>query len=395
MTLENRNITCGYEWEFGEIHKSTFERYFAERNFTKGFTVDTDASSGVTAEIKTCPLVPCQTSREFVQNLLSHINAIARQECSSVDDIVNTGCGVHVHIGNAPINSNVDPDEYCRASIEAWPRIHTDHAMPFDFEILRDVVYRYARMQSIINTMLAPSRTENTMCWGLSNLIDEILGSRDIQELNRALGGTPSGGKFSAITLAHDPRSYPNRDQDRVGTVEFRQHHGTSDFEKSWKWLEFICNLFTHTHNERIGFENNQTSVQETPTNDIFRRGSRNNVQYHLIRSNSGATTRDIMDVTGRSEQSVRRGISEIRDRLEQLGFDRSALVTHDQIANGHRYGDGTDLNGYQVLQTVETQLAGAELLPENRRGIDSIFAGLSDNDFEWWQARIANFASQ
>ena len=115
MTLENRNMTFGFEWEFGEIHKSTFERYFAERNFTKGFTVDTDASSGVTAEIKTCPLVPCQTSREFMQNLLSHINAIARQECSSVDDIVNTGCGVHVHIGNAPINSNVDPDEFCRA----------------------------------------------------------------------------------------------------------------------------------------------------------------------------------------------------------------------------------------------------------------------------------------
>ena len=99
------------------------------------------------------------------------------------------------------------------------------------------------------------------------------------------------------------------------------------------------------------------------------------------------------MDVTGRSEQSVRRGISEIRDRLEQLGFDRSALVTHDQIANGHRYGDGTDLNGYQVLQTIEAQVSGAELLPENRRGIDSIFASLSDSDFEWWQARIANFA--
>ena len=45
--------------------------------------------------------------------------------------------------------------------------------------------------------------------------------------------------------------------------------------------------------------------------------------------------------------------------------------------------------------QEIKTQLAGAELLPENRRGIDSIFAGLSDNDFEWWQARIANFASQ
>jgi hypothetical protein len=394
MTLENRKMTFGIEWEFGQISRAKFERYFQDRNFTKGFTVDTDASAGVTAEIKTCPLVPCQTSREFVQNLLSHINAIARQECSSIDDIVNTGCGVHVHIGNSPINDNVDPDAFCRASIEAWPRIHTDHAMPFDFEILRDVVWRYARMQMVINTMLARSRTDNNMCWGLFNLLDEIKNSNDMRELHRTLCDTPNGGKFSAITLSHDPRVNPSRDQDRVGTIEFRQHHGTSDFEKSWKWLEFICNLFTHTHNERMSVEASRTSVRETPSNDIFRRGSRNNVQYHLIRSNGGATTRDIMDQTGRSEQSVRRGISEIRDRLEQLGFDRSALVTHDQIANGHRYGDGTDLNGYQVLQTVETQVAGAELLPENRRGIDSIFAGLSDNDFEWWQGRIAHFAS-
>ncbi len=44
MTLENRNMTFGFEWEFGQISRAKFERYFAERNFTKGFFVDTDAS---------------------------------------------------------------------------------------------------------------------------------------------------------------------------------------------------------------------------------------------------------------------------------------------------------------------------------------------------------------
>ena len=58
MTLENRKMTFGIEWEFGQISRAKFERYFQDRNFTKGFTVDTDASAGVTAEIKTCPLVP-------------------------------------------------------------------------------------------------------------------------------------------------------------------------------------------------------------------------------------------------------------------------------------------------------------------------------------------------
>ena len=103
-----------------------------------------------------------------------------------------------------------------------------------------------------------------------------------------------------------------------------------------------------------------------------------------MMRALDGATTRDIMNATGCSEQRVRAAVSEIRARVGD-----AAVVTHTQQANGGRYGDGTDLTRYEVLQTFETQSTGAALMPENRRGMPSIWAGLSDNLFEFWQDRI------
>ena len=103
-----------------------------------------------------------------------------------------------------------------------------------------------------------------------------------------------------------------------------------------------------------------------------------------MMRNDNGATTRDIMDATGCSEQRVRAAVSEIRQRVGD-----AAVVTHTQQSNGARYGDGTDLTRYQVLQTIETETSGVTLLPENRIGIPSIWAGLVDSEFEHWQNRI------
>ena len=103
-----------------------------------------------------------------------------------------------------------------------------------------------------------------------------------------------------------------------------------------------------------------------------------------MMRSDNGATTRDIIDATGCSEQRVRAAVSEIRQRVGD-----NSVVTHTQQSNGARYGDGTDLTRYQVLQTIETETSGTTMLPENRSGAASIWSGLDDSEFEWWQDRI------
>jgi hypothetical protein len=103
-----------------------------------------------------------------------------------------------------------------------------------------------------------------------------------------------------------------------------------------------------------------------------------------MMRNDGGATTRDIMDATGCSEQRVRAAVSEIRNRVGD-----AAVVTHTQQANGGRYGDGTDLARYEVLSSYEEQGNGVSLLPDHRAGNPSIWAGLDDALYETWQDRI------
>ena len=107
-----------------------------------------------------------------------------------------------------------------------------------------------------------------------------------------------------------------------------------------------------------------------------------------MMRSEHGATTQEMMDATGVTEQRIRAAVSEIRNRVGQ-----SAVVTHTQQANGATYGDGTHHTRYQVLTEVTVQGSGTRLMPENRRGGTSIWCGVSDDRFEWWQRRMAEIS--
>jgi len=107
-----------------------------------------------------------------------------------------------------------------------------------------------------------------------------------------------------------------------------------------------------------------------------------------MMRSDNGATTQEIMDATGCSEQRVRAAVSEIRNRIGDAG-----VITGTQQANGARYGDGTNHTAYRVPFTFETQSNGVTLLPDNSIGNASIWAGISDDMFAWWQDRIQTLA--
>ena len=68
------------------------------------------------------------------------------------------------------------------------------------------------------------------------------------------------------------------------------------------------------------------------------------------------------------------------------------AIICHNMQAYGHSYGDSQgnhDLNGYEAIQSVSRTIEGeAALLPENRLGIASIFAGLDDQTYEYLNSR-------
>jgi hypothetical protein len=326
-------------------------------NGIKGCLVKPDGTPSVDAEIVLPPMPICQTAKQYLESVCTVL--------SNADCRINQSCGLHVHIGNAPLADTTHAARFTGDSIlhtERTGRFLSEHGEPFDFTIVKDLFVRWERQQDIINTMFPRSRTNNRYCKPLN--ATKIENANTISELNHS--------KFYTINL----------DTWRNGTIEFRQHSGTIEANKIWRWLQFLDNFVNWTIEARVEHGETSTTI-ETPTAP-FRNGSRVGVQYTMMRNDNGATTRDIMDATGCSEQRVRAAVSEIRNRVGD-----NAVVTHTQQSNGARYGDGTDHTRYQVLQTIESETSGVTLLPENRIGIPSIWAGLDDSEFEWWQNRI------
>ena len=336
-----------------------------ENRGVKGCEVKPDGTPTVDAEIVLPPLADCQVAFEYLQ---AACNAIAAAGAT-----VNRACGLHVHISNAPLETE-ELARFTGDSIAFKERtgrymIGTYFGEPLDAVAVKDIMQRYTAQQDVISSMMPASRRDNRYCRPLNPA--RIEAAQTLNELTQA-----TYGKFSTINLTTWSR----------GTIEFRQHSGTIEADKIWNWVQFLLNLVSWTTEHRVE-GGTRTIVTETPLQP-FRRNSRVGVQYTMMRAEGGATTREIMQATGCSEQRVRAAVSEIRHRVGD-----AAVVTHTQQANGARYGDGTDLTRYSVRHITETEAEGATLMPENRIGISSIWAGLSDDLFEYWQHRIEELA--
>ena len=336
-----------------------------QRDGILGAQVKPDGTPGVDAEIVLPPLADCSVAWQYVASVC---RSLERAGCS-----VSDKCGLHVHISNAPLTTA--PSAYTGDSIAHSARsggfLTGDHfGDPLDAVAVKDIMQRYTAQQDVIDSMLPASRRNNRYCMPLS--------ARQIDAAPLTIAGLQAAtrGKFSTVNLQTWTR----------GTIEFRQHSGTIEAAKVHRWAQFVLNLVTWTTSERV--EGGTRTIEEQTPEQPFRRNSRVGIQYTMMRSENGATTRDIMLATGCSEQRVRAAVSEIRARVGD-----AAVITHTQQAQGARYGDGTDLTRYQVQTTWTREENGATLRPENRRGGESIWSGLPDELFEAWQTRIEQIA--
>ena len=349
--------TFGIEIETSGASIPEIKRAFANAEI-RGCDVKPDGTPRVDAEIVLPPLAPCDFSFDYIKKICRVL--------ASVNAKVNSACGLHVHIGNAPLNDSTHAVRFSGDSIahrETTGRyISGCYGDPMDAVEVKDLELRYTRQQEIINSMFPRSRTDNRYCYPLN--LRSIENATTIQEL--------TFGKFKAINL----------DTWRNGTIEFRQASGTIEADKIINWVNFLLNLVDHTRNNRV--ENGGRTIDHNTPEQPFRRGARVGVQYNMMRTDGGATTQEIMDATGCSEQRVRAAVSEIRNRVGDM-----AVVTNTQQANGASYGDGTHHTSYTVLFTYTEQGSGASLLPDHRIGNPSIWSGVSDELFEWWNDRI------
>jgi len=335
-------------------------------NDIKGCIVKLDGTPNVDCEIVLPPLAPCDFAFDYIKKV-----------CRVLEDIgcrINRQCGLHVHISNAQ-TLHANPTNLSASSIqytEATGRFINGseyYADPMDAVAVKDIMIRYAKSQATINSMFPRSRTNNRYCSTMH--LDRLNSARTIEQLRDA-----TTGKFSVINLLH----WQN------GTIEFRQASGTIEADKIINWVLFLINLVHHTVENRI--ENGSSSETISTPEQVFRSGSRIGLIYSMCRSNGGSNVTDLMNATGTTAINIRARISEIRARLSD-----DAVVTHTMQANGNSYGDGQDLARYEILSEYQTQSTGARLMPDNRIGLESVWSGLSDELFEWWQNRITELS--
>lgn len=374
-----RNRLEGLEVEFSlrgtDLDYSDIHRKIQEAGI-RGTKCIPDASAGVDGEVVFPPLPYNQFSIDYIKSVIDLL--------VSNGATINSGCGMHVHIGNAKIKDGINPITFAGQCIQSIHEHGNIDALklecleePMDAIAVKDIMNRYKDNQTSINGFFPQSRTSNGMC----KPITRTIAGNTIQELKAC-----TSGKFSVINL----QPWTSK-----GTIEFRQASGTLEMDKILNWMEFILTLVAQTVDNRI--ETGSAPVTfTTPETAPFRRGTRVGVVYEMARQRGGVSTRDLMDATGGTDGDIRRQISEIRTRLESQGFDRTrAVIQHDQATQGHRYGSGTDLNGYEIVRTYETISTGAQLLPDNRIGSASIWANVSDPVFEWFQNRIIDLRSR
>ena len=353
-----------------------------------------ESTRGIAAEIITPPMADCPDCRNDIARLLTWIDnkgGRGQRQFKAQQDIT---AGLHIHVGVNMQDSDIwPPSEFWRSS-KRHMAATGNHYAGRDFKVMdlmlaKDVITRWADNWDVIQSMLPQKRRDRHGNWMATSIAHVAEGGRhhnrfmaetDAKAAKLILAGDRDG-KFAAVSL--DTWT-------RLGTIEFRQPSCTLDHKKLWGWIDIITTAFKTSMDGRI---TPMASAQtlETPA-QLFRRGSRVAVLYSMMRSEGGATTRALISATGWDADTIRARASEIRSKLHALGINGDVAVeNHSQQEYGHRYGSSAgqyDLGGYEVLREV-TAARPCELLPANRRAPASIWYGISDELFEFWQARI------
>lgn len=428
--LNNGNfLTFGCEWEITNAepcqnpNNRAKRRYMQEIDFTPhreswgvdewkrhlqahGFDwvlVEYESTGHVAAEIISPPIADCAAARSDIARLLSFIEKSGGRGLRQFRfqrDVTN---GLHVHVGiNVQDASRNSPTEFWSKSKEYMQQRRRHYAghpvgiMPL--ALAKDVISRWGSNWSLIQTMLPEKRRSS---WAATSVTHVAEGGRSYDDFwaltaaddsDRAVAAAARecarllGGKMAAVSMDTWARH---------GTIEFRQHASTTDSAKVWGWIELIDTVFKTSFHHRLSSQAPaaQTVVEETPAH-LFRRVSRVGVLYSMARVSGGATTRELMAATGWDCQTIRARFSEIRSRLESRGLHGQVAVRqHSQQEYNHRYGSSNgqyDLGGYEILTQYEvTQPAQPALLPIDRRAPLTIWFGVSDALYEWWQRRI------
>ena len=151
------------------------------------------------------------------QSGLDEVKAVC-EALSEVGALINKSCGFHAHFGT---------DDF-KESISVWRNLYTN----------------YATLEEDIDAFMPPSRRRNTYCASLKvrGWREKMENARTLVELEKAITNRSRYFKLNS-------QSYW-----RHGTVEFRQHSGTIEFDKIRNWLMFCARFIELSKRERLGY---------------------------------------------------------------------------------------------------------------------------------------------
>lgn len=149
------------------------------------------------------------------QSGLDEVKAVC-EALSEVGALINKSCGFHAHFGT---------DDF-KESISVWRNLYTN----------------YATLEEDIDAFMPPSRRRNTYCASLKvrGWREKMENARTLVELEKAITNRSRYFKLNS-------QSYW-----RHGTVEFRQHSGTIEFDKIRNWLMFCARFIELSKREKL-----------------------------------------------------------------------------------------------------------------------------------------------
>lgn len=178
------------------------------------FKIVSDSSiSGVNSQEVVSPIL---NGNNGLNSLKTLCNALA-----SIDAKVNRSCGLHVHIGAA----NMTDDHYCR------------------------LVRNYQAVEKAIDSFMAHSRRANNSQWCHSLQGIDFTNCTTKRQIAGAMG---YDRYFKVNAVAYD----------RHKTIEFRQHQGTTDYEKISRWVRFLAKLVEYSFKNECP---TCTTIEEIP----------------------------------------------------------------------------------------------------------------------------------
>lgn len=151
---------------------------------------------------------------------LSSLKAIC-DSLATIDARVNKSCGLHIHIGA----SSLSDEHYCR------------------------LVRNYQKLERVIDTFMPMSRRGNNSQWCHTLQGIDFSTCTNKEEI----AGAMSYNRYFKVNAM----SY-----ERHKTIEFRQHSGTTDYEKISNWILFLAKLVEYSYKHEISECN---SIEEIP----------------------------------------------------------------------------------------------------------------------------------